>query len=142
MHPSDLTDEQWQVLEPALVAAQRSNRGRPVGIGRRRIIDAILYLTKTGCQWRQLPSEFGPWMTVYSHHRRMRQRGTWDRVLKTLREATREAVGRTAEPSVAILDSQSVKTTLKGGSATMTPARRSKVASGILPLIHRASCSL
>lgn len=92
MYPSDLTDAQWAVLEPALLAARRSRRGRPVEMGMRRIVDAILYVLKTGCQWQQLPHEYGHWMTVYSHYRRMQMRGTWDRVLATLREDARQAL--------------------------------------------------
>lgn len=141
MYASDLTDRQWAVLEPALMSTRSSRRGRPVGMGLRRVIDAILYLVKTGCQWRQLPREFGPWETVYSHYRRMRLRGTWDRVVTILREEARRTLGRAAEPRVAIIDSPSVKTTSKGGSAVMTQGRKLKGASGTSPLTRRGFSS-
>lgn len=78
-YPSDLSDTQWTLLESVLTAARASARGRPVGIGMRHVMNAIFYVVKTGCQWRQLPREFGPWMTIYAHFRRLHQRGTWDR---------------------------------------------------------------
>lgn len=127
-YPSDLTDKQWAVLEPILLQS-KSRRGRPVGLGLRRVVDAILYVVKTGCQWRQLPREFGVWMTVYSHWRRMRERGAWDLALRVLREQARERAGRAGQPTVALIDSQSVKATGKGGSADSTRARRSRGAS-------------
>jgi putative transposase len=129
MYPSNLTDAQWGVLELALNSARTSRRGRPVVQGMRRVLDAILYGVKTGCQWRQLPKEFGPWMTVYSHYRRMKQRQSWDRVLTVLRQQTRVALGHKAQPSVAIVDSQSVSTTSKGDSGVMMQVRELKGAS-------------
>lgn len=141
MYPSDLTDAQWAVLEPHLLATRESRRGRPIVLGQRRVIDALLYVVKTGCQWRQLPREFGHWMTIYSHYRRLRERGIWDRMLTVLREQARIKAGRNAHPSAAIIDSQSVKTTGKGGSAGSMRARRSKAENATLPLIRKGSCS-
>jgi putative transposase len=88
------------------------------------MLDAVLYVDKTGCQWRQLPREYPPWKTVYTTFRRWRLNGTWHRVHAVLREAVRRQVGKQAQPSVVIVDSQSVKTAQKGGAAVTTPRRR------------------
>ena len=132
MYPSDLTDAQWSKLEP-LLKEPRGDRhagGRPRKHKLRRIVDALLYVVKTGCQWRQLPTDFPPWKSVHEQFRAWRASGVWERVGQTLREQGRKAQGRNATPSVAIVDSQSAKTALKGGGAVMTRARRSRGASG------------
>jgi len=131
MYPSDLTDAQWLQLEPLLkqVRMDRHGGGRPRKYELRRIVDAMLYLVKTGCQWRQLPLNFPPWQSVYQQFRTWRDSGVWERIGKTLREQGRKGKGRNATPSVAIIDSQTVKTVLKGGGAVMMRARRSRAAS-------------
>ena len=131
MYPSDLTDAQWLRLEPLLTVARggRHGGGRPRKYALRRIVDAMLYVVKTGCQWRQMPVDFPPWQSVYQQFRTWRDSGLWERVGKTLREQGRKAKGRNAAPSVAIVDSQSAKTALKGGGAVTTQARRSRAAS-------------
>jgi transposase len=132
MYPSDLTDAQWGKLEP-LLKPPRGNRhagGRPRKYELRRIVDALLYVVKTGCQWRQLPTDFPPWLSVHQQFRAWRDDGAWERVTKTLREQGRKAGGRNATPTVAIIDSQSAKTVLKGGGAATMRARKSKAASG------------
>ncbi len=131
MYPSDLTDKQWAVLEPLLKPrrVQRHAGGRPRKYELRHVVNALLYVVKTGCQWRQLPCNFPPWLSVHQQFRAWRDDGTWERVGKTLREQGRKAAGRNATPSVAIIDSQSAKTALKGGSADTTRARRSRAAS-------------
>ena len=78
---------------------------------KRELVNAVLYLVKTGCQWRQLPSDFPPVFTVHSFYRRARISGLWDRILNYLVKLTREKAGKNAEPTYAIIDSQSVKTT-------------------------------
>jgi putative transposase len=132
MYPSDLTDVQWSKLEPLLQPerGQRHAGGRPRKYQLRRIVDATLYVVKTGCQWRQLPTDFPPWKSVHEQFRVWRASGVWEHVGKALREQGRRAQGRNATPSAAIVDSQSAKTALKGGGAAMTRARRSKGASG------------
>src|SRR5207245_4896654 len=84
----------------------------------------LLYVVKTGCQWRQMPVNFPRWQSVHQQFRAWRDDGTWELAVKTLREHSRKARGRKATPTVAILDSQSAKTALKGGSAVTTRARK------------------
>jgi transposase len=132
MYPSDLTDKQWSRLVPLLnePRVERHAGGRPRKHEQRRVVDALLYVVKTGCQWRQLPSDFPPWKTVHEHFRAWRDSGVWERIGQALREQGRKAGGRNATSTVAIIDSQSAKTVLKGGGAVTTRARRSRDASG------------
>jgi transposase len=141
MYRSDLTDGQWSRLEPLLreVHRQRHAGGRPRKYELRRVADALLYVVKTGCQWRQLPSNFPPWKSVHEQFRAWRDNGTWERVSRLLREQGRKAGGRSPTPTVAIVDSQSAKTALKGGGAATTRAKRSRGASGISRSIRKAT---
>jgi transposase len=100
----------------------------------------MLYVVRTGCQWRQMPINFPPWHSVYQQFRAWRDGGLWEDVTKALREQGRKTQGRNATPSVAIVDSQSAKTALKGGSAVTTRARRSRVASGTSRSTRKAIC--
>ena len=127
-YPTDLTDAEWAILEP-LVPPPKSG-GRPAR-ERREILDAIGYVVRTGCAWRCLPHDFPPWQTVYHYFRLWRLDGTWEWIHDTLREQARQRAGRAAQPSAGIVDSQSVKTTEKGGIAATTAARRSTDASVI-----------
>jgi putative transposase len=106
-YPSDLTDEQWQLIGPLL--PKRKKRGRPP-IDRRDVIDAILYVVRTGCQWRQLPLDFPKWRTVYTVFWRWRKAGVWQHIHDCLRRRVRRAAGKKSTPSAAIIDSQSVRT--------------------------------
>jgi transposase len=109
-YPSDLTDAQWVLIElllPPLPPQRRA--GRPESHPRRSIVDAILYVVRTGCSWRQLPADFPPWQTVYWHFTRWENTGVTEAILTALRTRVRTAAGRDPAPSAGIIDSQSVK---------------------------------
>ena len=118
-YPTDLTDRQWRRLEPHVPAARPG--GRPRSADMREVINAILYVLRNGVVWRALPHDFPPWKTVYHYFSTWRRDGAWEAIQAALREEVRLADGREATPSAAILDSQSVKTTEKGGRAASTP---------------------
>lgn len=119
-YPSDLSAPQWEVVAPVLRAAT----GQPGEISRRAILNAIFYVERTGCQWRYLPKGFPKWQSVYSCFWRWQKNGVWDKVLAALQQKVRVAQGRRELPTVAIIDSQSSKTTEKGGLVdTMVPNR-------------------
>ena len=121
-YSTDLTDAQWALIESLIPAAQAG--GRPRSVDLREVVNAVLYLLRTGCSWRLLPNDVPAWGTVHYYYRRWRLDGTWERIHDALRERVRLTAGRAATPSAAILGSQSVKTTAKGGLAASTPARR------------------
>jgi len=137
-YPTDLTDRQWAILAPLIPAGKPG--GRPLKHPRREIVDALLYVLRGGICWRALPHEYPPWQTVYDYFRIWREDGTWERVNGALRERLRVRLGRDPQPSAAILDSQSAKTTEKGGPAATTGAKRSTAASGTSWSIPRDSC--
>ncbi len=116
--PSDLSDRQWPLLAPLIPAGKPG--GRPRSHDPRELINAILSVARNGCTWRALPHDLPRWQTAYYSFRRWQADGTWERVHDTLRAQVRLAAGRQATPSAAILDSQSVKTTAKGGHAATT----------------------
>lgn len=105
-YPSDLTDEQWALIEPMVPVKPG---GRPAKHPRRRIVEAILYVDRTGCSWRSLPHDFPPWDTIYWYFKRWNAEGTTDRIHDALRAAVRDRAGRDPMASAGIVDSQSVK---------------------------------
>lgn len=112
-YPSDLTDEQWHILEPFIPPEKHGGRHRTVSM--REVVNAVLYMIRTGCPWRHLPHDFPPWGTVWWYFWLWSHDGTWTRIHDKLRERVRVKEGREAQPSAAIIDSQSVKTTEQGG---------------------------
>ncbi len=123
-YASDLSAAQWE-----RAAALLPKTGHPPKHARRAMVNAMLYLGRTGCQWRNLPHDFPPWGSVWELFWRWRESGLLARSHATLRDACRQQDGRKAAPSAAILDSQSLKTTEKGGLAVLTQAKMSRAES-------------
>jgi transposase len=111
-YESDLSDAQWECIEDLVYFGT----GRKARIDRRCIVNAILYVARTGCQWRQLPHDFPNWSTVYSCYHRWAWNGVLDKIHAALRDQVRRAAGKSPQPTAASVDSQSVKTVAKGGS--------------------------
>jgi putative transposase len=115
-YPSALTDEQWAIVEPLLPPPKSGPRGgRPRQVEMREVLNTLLYLNRSGCQWDMLPHDLLPKSTVSDYFTQWRDDGTWDKVVTALRERIRVAAGREATPSAACIDSQSVKTAEMGG---------------------------
>ena len=119
-YTSDLSDTEWAILEPLIPPAKPG--GRPRTTNMREVLNAIFYILKTGGQWGNLPGDFPPYSTVFDYYTQWRKNKVWQHMKDALREQVRQAEGREATPSAAILDSQSVKTTEKGGRAALMAA--------------------
>ena len=132
-YPSDVTDDEWAIVEPHLPPPKKARRHQPPE--RREILNAILYVLTTGCQWRQLPKDFPPKSTVHDYLIDWQCEGVLTRIHHALYVEARERAGRAASPTTTIVDSQSVKSAEKGGVASipwaMTRGRKSKARSGM-----------
>lgn len=117
LYPTDLSDEEWDQIRSLVPAAKsgRGKRGRPLKLERRRLLNAIFYVVRSGCSWRLLPRDFGPWPTVYGYFRAWSHDWTWTFIHDVLRDCVRKTEGRTVAPTAAIVDSQSVKTPDQAG---------------------------
>jgi putative transposase len=128
-YPTDLSDREWALIQHLVPATKPG--GRPEKYPKREILDAIFSILRSGCAWRLLPHDFPPWQIVYQYFWRWRKDGTWQHMHDLLRGDVRVAAGKRRQPSAGIIDSQSIKTTEKGGSAAMTRTSTSRGASGI-----------
>ena len=122
VYPTDMSDGQWQAISRLIPPAK--DGGRPREVDMRCLLNGIFYLVRTGCAWRMLPKEYPPWQTVYYYFARFKRDGTWQRIHDLLRTRVRHKSGKQKQPTAAIIDSQSVKTTEKGGSMVMMQVRR------------------
>ena len=132
-YPSDLTDAEWALVEPLIPPAKRGGGKRTVNM--REVVNGVMYVLSTGCQWRYLPKDLPPKSTVHDYLTRWNYDGTIERVHHALYVQCREAAGRQASPTACVIDSQSVKSAEKGGFRSIRPAtmrpRRSPARSGI-----------
>jgi len=139
-YPSDVTDEEWALVEPHIPPARRGGAKRTVSV--REVVNGLMYVS-TGCQWRAIPKDLPPRSTVYDDFDLWSWDGTLDRIHDALYGECRERAGREASPTAAIIDSQSVKSAEKGGPASirraMMRARRSRARSAMSSSIRKAS---
>jgi putative transposase len=128
-YSSDINDDQWKIIEPLIPPAKPG--GRPRSVDMREILNAIFYVVRSGCAWRLIPHDLPIWSTVYDYFRQFRKTGVWQNIHDVLRAQLRRQQGRDESPSAAIIDSQSVKTTEKGGFVDTMRARKSTAESAI-----------
>ena len=133
-YPTDLSDQEWDLIKHLVPEAKSG--GRPEKYPKREILNGIFYILRGGCAWRLLPHDFPPWQIVYHYFWLWRQDGTWQVMHDLLRGDVRMATGKHRQPSAGIIDSQSVKTTEKGGSTATIPTKTSTAANAISSSIH------
>jgi transposase len=121
-YPTDLSDREWERLKPYIPECLEG--GLEETVPRREIVNGILYALRAGCAWRLMPHDLPKWQTVYHYFNLWQKQGVWERANAALRRQVRKQEGRDEEPSASIIDSQTVKTTEKGGTAATTRARR------------------
>lgn len=130
-YPSDVTDNEWRYIEPLIPPGKRGGRKRSIDV--REVVNGLMYILSTGCQWRAIPKDLPARSTLYGYFDLWDYDGTLDRIHHNLYVKCREAIGREASPTACVIDSQSVKGAEKGGPAlirqAMTRARRSRVGS-------------
>ena len=139
-YPSDVTNEEWALIEPLIPPAKGGGKTRTVLM--REVVNGLMFVLSTGCQWRAIPKDLPPKSTVYGYFDLWTWDGTIGRIHEALYAACREQAGRDASPTAAIIDSQSVKSAEKGGSMirlALMPARRSTARSGTFSSIRKAS---
>lgn len=121
-YPSDLSDAEWAVLQPLVPAAK--GFGHPIEVDFREILNGIFYVQRTGCQWEMMPHDLPPYTTVYTYFRRWQRKGIWQQMHDQVRQQLRTSLERKENSTVAIADSQSVKTTEKRGRSTVSMVAR------------------
>ena len=140
-YPSDLTDEEWVLIEPLIPPAKRGGGKRTVNL--REVVNGLMYVLSTGCQWRAIPKDLPPRSTVHGYFDLWNWNGALDRIHHALYVKCRERAGREASPTVGIIDSQSVKSAEKGGAPStlgdMTRAKKSR-ARNVMSLSIRKAC--
>jgi transposase len=140
-YPSDVTDAEWSLVAPLIPPARRGGNRRHVD--EREVVNGLMYVVSTGCQWRAIPKDLPARSTLYDYFDLWTYDGTLQRLHETLYATCREHAGKEASPTVAIIDSQSVKSAEKGGPASirmaMTRAKRSRARSGIFSSMRKAS---
>lgn len=129
-YPSDISDAEWEIFQPML--PRPKGFGHPIEVDFREILNGIFYVQRTGCQWEMMPHDLPPYSTVYSYFQKWQRKGIWQKMHDQVRQKLRTTMGRDEHSSVAIADSQSVKTTEKRGMCTVSMvARRLKDVSAI-----------